>query len=433
MILPSSIEAEAYQGNAQVGALSPSPLEACRDGCPHRSLDLPGPTDGAGWVAWLTEIARRKRQIAVATCGGMITGLVLCAALPNRYSATTMLMPPQQTQSTAALLMSQFAGPGGSSLAALAGGGLGLKNPNDIYVGLLESGPVADAILKAFDLRAVYHSRDQTEARTTLAGNTRIHSEKNGFISVTVVDRDQARVALMANMYTEQLRSLTQRLAAAEAYQRRVFYEEQLKEAKDSLIGAETGFEQLQQRSGLVQLDAQAKAMIEGLAGLRAQITTSEVELQAQRSFSTDQNPDLAMTERQLASLKAQAAHLEERSNASSFTGMGLRDVAGVGMEYLRAEHELRYRQAMFDLLIKQYDAARLDEEKDAAVIQVIEPASPPDRRSSPQRVVLLLLATAGGMVAGVLVAAFQTWLEFSKSDPIFVQSIRTLKAAALS
>jgi uncharacterized protein involved in exopolysaccharide biosynthesis len=173
--------------------------------------------------------------------------------------------------------------------------------------------------------------------------------------------------------------------------------------------------------------------MIEGLAGLRAQITTSEVELQAQRSFSTDQNPDLAMTERQLASLKAQAAHLEERSNASSFTGMGLRDVAGVGMEYLRAEHELRYRQAMFDLLIKQYDAARLDEEKDAAVIQVIEPASPPDRRSSPQRVVLLLLATAGGMVAGVLVAAFQTWLEFSKSDPIFVQSIRTLKAAALS
>jgi hypothetical protein len=135
----------------------------------------------------------------------------------------------------------------------------------------------------------------------------------------------------------------------------------------------------------LVQLDAQAKTMIEGLAVLRAQIDAKDVELQAMRSYSTEHNPEVALAERELSSLRAEAARLQQRNHSPGFGDMGLEDVPGAGLEYLRAEHELKYRQAMFDLLIKQYDAARLDESKDAAIIQVVEPAIVPDRRSSPQ------------------------------------------------
>ena len=65
---------------------------------------------------------------------------------------------------------------------------------------------------------------------------------------------------------------------------------------------------------------------------------------------------------------------MEQRNHSSGFTDLGLGDVPGAGMEYLRAEHELKYRQAMFDLLLKQYDAAKLDESKDAAIIQSLNP-----------------------------------------------------------
>ena len=243
------------------------------------------PSDGyqVSLIDVLTQLAYRKWLIAKITGIAMLAGVVLSLVLPVRYTATTKIMPPQQTQSAASMMMNQLTGAAGGSLAALAGGGLGLKNPNDIYVGLLTSRPIADAIIQKFNLAKEYHAKDMTAARQGLATNTVVTSEKNGFISVSVTDKDKKRVAEMANTYTDQLRTLTKTLAVTEASQRRLFYEEQLKQAKEALVAAELAFQQVQQQKGLVQLDAQAKAMIESLAALRAQVAAKRVEVQALR------------------------------------------------------------------------------------------------------------------------------------------------------
>ena len=224
-------------------------------------------TSGDGYevslIDVLTQLAYRKWLIAKVTGIAVLAGVIISLVLPVRYTATTKIMPPQQTQSAASMMMSQLTSAGGGSLAALAGGGLGLKNPNDIYVGLLTSRPIADAIIQKFGLMQVYHAKDMTTARKQLAGYTEVTSEKNGFIAISVTDKDKKRVAEMANAYTDQLRILTQTLAVTEASQRRLFYEEQLKQAKEALVAAELAFQQVQQQKGLVQLDAQAKAMIE--------------------------------------------------------------------------------------------------------------------------------------------------------------------------
>ena len=99
-------------------------------------------------------------------------------------------------------------------------------------------------------------------------------------------------------------------------------------------------------------------------------------------------------------------------------------------MEYLRAAHELAYRQALFDMLMKQYDAARLDEAKDAAIIQVVEPAIEPDRRSSPQRALILLLSLFVGLFAGCVLAFLGWWRDIVQSDPNAARQIHQLKLA---
>jgi len=234
----------------------------------------------------------------------------------------------------------------------------------------------------------------------------------------------------MANAYTEELRVLTKTLAVTEASQRRLFYEEQLKQAKESLIDAEVSFQQVQQSKGLVELDAQAKAMIEGLALLRAQVAAKEVEVQALRSYSTEHNPNLELAERELSSLRGEAAQLEQRNHSSGFTDLGLGDVPGAGMAYLRAEHEVKYRQTMFDLLIKQYDAARLDEAKDAAIIQVVEPAIAPDRKSSPKRALIVVCFTVAGVLAGCLLVPLLCWKQYAQSDPRTASQLSALRHA---
>jgi capsule polysaccharide export protein KpsE/RkpR len=381
----------------------------------------------------LTQLAYRKWLIAKITGIAVIAGVVFALVQPVLYTATTKIMPPQQTQSTASMLMmNQLTSAGGGSLAALAGGGLGLKNPNDIYIGLLTSRPVADAIIQKFNLAAVYHSKYMTEARKELAGNTVVTSEKNGFISVSVTDKDKKRVAEMANAYSDQLRILTKSLAVTEASQRRLFYEEQLKQAKDALVAAELAFQQVQQQKGLVQLDAQAKAMIESLSVLRAQVAAKQVEVQALRSYSTEQNPEVQLAERELASLQAQESRLEQNNHSPGIAGLGLGNVPAAGLEYLRAAHELQYQQALFDMLMKQYDAAKLDESKDAAIIQVVEPAIEPDHKSSPKRALIVLLFTVVGFFIGCLVALLAWKKQIVSSEPAIVIQMLELKNAIL-
>ena len=390
----------------------------------------PGDSYEVTLIDLLTQLAYRKWLIAKGTGIAVLAGVILSLVLPVRYTATTKIMPPQQTQSTASMLMmNQLSGAGGGSLAALAGGGL-LKNPNDIYVGLLNSRPVADAIIQKFSLAKEYHAKEMTEARKKLADFTVVTSEKNGFIAVSVTDKDRKRVAEIANAYTDQLRILTKTLAVTEASQRRVFYEEQLKQAKDALVSAELAFQRVQQQKGLVQLDAQAKAMIEGLAVLRAQVAAKQVEVQALRSYSTEQNPDVQLAERELTSLQAEEARLEQSNHSPGLAGLGLGNVPAAGLEYLRAAHELQYQQALFDMLMKQYDAAKLDESKDAAIIQVVEPAIEPDHKSPQRRALIVLLFTIVGFFAGCLLAVFRWWKNIVQSDPDTAKQLYKLKQA---
>ena len=364
----------------------------------NSSLGTPRHSGDYGMLDVLTQLAFRKWLIAKVTGIATIAGLAIALLLPIRYTATTKILPPQQTQSTAAMMMNQLVGSTAGPLSAMAGGGLSLKNPNDTYVGLLMSRPIGDAIIQKFNLTAAFHARDMTAARKKLAQYTKVTSDKNGFIVISVTDKDRSRVAKLANAYTDQLRILTNSLAVTEASQRRLFYEEQLKQVRAALLAAELAFLEVQQKKGLVQLDAQAKAMIESITVLRAQIAAKQVELEALRSYSTDSNPDVQLTEKELTSLQAQAAQLEQHNHSSGFTGIGLEDVPTAGIEYLRAEHELGYQHALFDMLMKQYDAARLDEAKNAAIIQIVEPAIEPEHKSSPNRASITL---------GIGIAAF--------------------------
>lgn len=382
----------------------------------------------------LTEIliclGRKKLLIAKFTGIGLLFGVITALLIPVHYTATTELMPPRETPSLASLFLNQMGTAGGASLSMLAGGGFGLRNPNDLYIGLLKSRPVANAIIRQFGLLDLYHAKDMTAARTVLADRTRVESEKSSLIAVSVTDKDRKRAAEMANAYTAQLRALTQSLAITEASQRRLFYEDQLKDARQNLVTSEYAFQQVQKNKGLVQPTAQATAMINGLASLRAQVAAKEVEIQGLRSYSTDRNPDVELAENQLASLKTEVAKLDGRGQSTDPGQMGIDDVAGGGLAYLTSEHEFLYRQTLYDLLIKQYDAARLDEGRESVLLQVVEPATPPDRKSSPSRTLVTLGGGLAGFLFGTLLALPFRFRRPEEMDPVTAKQIRDLKEA---
>jgi uncharacterized protein involved in exopolysaccharide biosynthesis len=258
-------------------------------------------------------------------------------------------------------------------------------------------------------------------------------TEKSGFLAVSVTDSDKQRAAEIANAYTEQLRIITKTLAVTEASQRRLFYEQQLQQSRETLLMAELAFQQVQQQKGLIQLDAQARAMIDSLAALRAQVAAKQVEVQALRSYATEQNPDVQLAERELSTLEAEETNLEQRSQVPGIAGLGLGNVPAAGLEYVRAAHEVQYQQALFDMLMKQYEAAKLDESKDAAIIQVVEPAIAANQKSSPHRLLILIGFAMAGLLLSCVVVRILWWKNALQATPKIAKALGNLRHAFAS
>ena len=373
---------------------------------------------------------RKKTVFSIAGCFAL-SAAIISLLLPKMYTATVTLVPPQQSTSAGALaLASQLGGLGG--MAALTGGALGIKNPNDMYVAMLKSRTVEEGMIQRFGLMQEYHERYLSNARRALESRTKIEGNgKDGLIHISIEDRDPSRAAELANGYVDQFRNLSEHLAITEASQRRLFFGQQLEAAKDNLAKAEESMKQTEQKTGMIQFNGQAGALIQSAVALRAQITAKEVEIQSLRTFATDQNSQLVQAQKELESLQAQLAKLGgNASSADSGMLIPKGQVPQAGLEYLRKERDVKYYETIFGLLARQYEAAKVDEAKQGALIQVLDPAVPPDHRSSPKRTIIVIVATVAGFFLGIFVALVQAVFQNAKNDPRISPKIASLRDA---
>jgi uncharacterized protein involved in exopolysaccharide biosynthesis len=370
------------------------------------------PEDEIDLTELFRALSRRWRLILGITAASAAVAVVVSLLLPVYYVAETRILPPQEKGSNlAAQLMGQAGG-----LIALAGGAVGVKSQGDLFVAMTKSRTVLDRIVDRFDLMKLYKGKYREDARKILTGVLKAQEDrKSGIISLTVEDRNPKRAADMANAFVEELKSLAGGLALSEAGQRRMFFEDQLRQTKVSLASAEEEVKGFQQRTGMIQVDAQARAIIEGIARLRAGIAVKEVEAKVLRSFATAQNPDLQRVEEEIRALRIELEKVETSKGHGSDPIMASGRVPEMGMEYLRKLRQLKYNETLFELLSKQFELAKLDEARDAVVIQVIDQAVPPERKAGPRRALIVVLSA---FIALFLSAGVLAVVEVRKTRP---------------
>jgi uncharacterized protein involved in exopolysaccharide biosynthesis len=343
----------------------------------------------------LLVMAQRKFTIILATIIGLFLGMVVVLLMHPVFTAKAIIMPPQQGQSSAGLI-SQL-----GSLASLTGlgGGTVTRDPNDLYLGILQSTTVADAMVKRLGLQAVYHTPKLSQARVRLAGNSKFISEKGGMISITVKDEDPRRAAEIANDYVDELHTINSRLVIGEASVRRNFFSQQLTLEKDRLTDAEIALKQTEESTGAVAPVGQTGVVIQQVAQLQSQIVAREVQLDTLRMSSTDQNPDVVRLNSELQGLREQLRNMESVHKGQHEAGdisLSSRLLPEAQLNYLRKQRDVQYHTLIFDLIARQFEAARLDEAKASPVIQLLDPAQVPDRKSGPFRALWTL---AGGVL----------------------------------
>jgi len=368
-------------------------------------------------------LAKHKRLIlGFPLVVGLLTAVAVFLMKPI-YTATARILPPQPNPfSVSAALLAQVSSTVGANVASLAG----LKNPNDLYVGMLKSDTVVDALIRRFNLMERYEKEYLVDTRKKLREDvSKITAGKDGIITIEVDDPDPRVAAEIANAFVEELQKLMGTLAVTDAARRRLFFEQQLKEAKENLAQAELTAKAALDKGGVARVDAQGLTLIETTSQIRAQIALKEVELNAMKAFAAENNPQLFKIRQELTALRQQLAKLEGGAAEKPAREGGSNDM---GLESVALLREVKFREAVVEQLTKLYESARIDEANDAVLIQVLDKAQPPDRKSKPKRALIVLLSTLAAGVLATIWAFIREALDKARQDPKEAERLALLR-----
>ncbi|MBW1918353.1 MAG: hypothetical protein JRI57_10105 [Deltaproteobacteria bacterium] len=371
-------------------------------------------------------LAKHSQMIIYASVAvTFLTYLILCVS-PDMYTASARLLPPQQNMTMSAQLLETLGGSAlptstrSSGLGGMAASMLGLKSPGELYVGMLQSNTIFDYIIQRFNLREVYDQEYIEDVREELSQRAEISTSDTGLIAINVTDEQPQQAAAMANAFVDKLDKLLQEMASKEARERLAFLEKELAAASKKLTQAEEELRTFSEQRSVIQIEDQTRGMLEYIANLRAAIDAKEVELQVLRQQATPYNYQVINLETEIKSLKEKLREAETQADKTCIgeACLATSKVPALGLEYMRLYREVKFQESLYQLYTRMVEIARLDMVRDAAVVQVVDQAIPPEKKSKPKRMLMSIGAGVGTFFMMIFVAfGREYWQNMTRSE----------------
>lgn len=392
-----------------------------------------GTAEEFGRVFWLRLLWVERRFLLRAGLYGLALSLAIAFLLPVRYESETRLMPPDQQSGGLAMLaaIATKGGGGGNSGGSGGSGGLagglgqvasdllGLKTSGALFVDMLGGPTVQDRLIQKFDLRRLYRDRYWQDARKDLDKHTTVKEDrKSGVISIIVSDRDPQRAQQMAQAYVEALNGLLSQVSTSSARRERLFLEQRLKSAKESLDVAAQDFSAYASKTGTLDMPSQTKAMMEAEASLQGQLVAAQSELEGLEQIYTGNNVRVRSLRARIAGLKQHVENMsgnkaDLNSDQSTIAGdfPSIRKLPLVGVRWANLYRENKIQETVYELLTQEYEFAKIQEAKEIPTVNVLDAAMLPEERSFPPRLLIILLgALLSLLFAGVFVIGVTSW-----------------------
>jgi len=364
-------------------------------------------------------LLQERRFIAKAALIGIVVAAIISLLIPPKYESTTRIMPPEKQGlgGLAAMLAAASEGGAGGSAGSLVGSivsdAVGIKTSGALYSAILKSDAVENTIIDRFNLRHAYHVRYQKDAREQLSDNTEITEDrKSGVISIVVTDRSPQRAAEIAKTYVDTLDSLTAQLNTSAAHRERLFIEDRLKTVKLELDTASKDLSEFSSKNLTLDVKEEGKAMVESAAALEGELIAAESQLSGLEQIYSASNVRIRSLQARVSVLKNKLSQLRgstgDAGNASPARDpdfdISIAKLPALGVTYYDLYRRVKIQETVFEILTKQYELAKIQEAKELPTIKVLDPAVPPETKSSPKRTLITL---GGGILAALLVAGY--------------------------
>ncbi len=374
----------------------------------------------------LQSVWQKRKTVAVFTGAVTVVMLIYVLVMPQTFTSTVSLLPPQQEKNSmglGALLQ------GASSLPMFdIGSSLGFGGrQSDIFAEILKSQSVAESLIVMHDLARWFGIPEDLSYRHAikpLQESTEVEVNKNGIIRVSVtlgtgflpssaeIDSVKRFTAAVTNDYVRWLDRVNREKLISSARNSRMFVEEEIKRTESELDSAYQRLVAFQRKNKSVYLEKQMEAALSGAAALKEKLMEARAELGIKRR-------DFAEGSRIIEQVQAEIDALS-RQYASLSTGQGgdgedfevpFQRVPEVAREMAGHLRDVKTLEQVIVFLSQQYYQDRVQEARDTPTVQVLDEAVPAIQRTSPRRAAWMLMTVLFSLLASVLYIMTNTYL----------------------
>lgn len=354
------------------------------------------------------------RRTLLCALVGLILAAIYAHTRKPRYAATATILIPQQNNASA------------SNLALQAATGLDLFTGGyEVYLDILHSRTVQDKLIADHNLQARYKARTVQAAEDILLQRSFILASKEGLLVVTVQDEDAKMATVLANAYFTELSHLNAQLGITAAGQLRRYYEGEMVKEKNALADAEVNLERSQTMTGVVEPQVQANVALGAEESTRADLRARQIELQGLLQGATAQNPNVVRLQSEIAGLEGQLRAFQTSGGPSIGTPEAQQPAQA--LDHIRKLREVKFHEALLEMITRQVEGARQQESKDISMIEVLDTARPTPFTVWPPSRTWMLIGAGAGLFFGLLLSVLQGIGAVIMANPVNRRRVRAL------
>ena len=363
------------------------------------------------------------RRVALITLGFLLAGVLYWLVAPRWYRSTLVVVPASAPKGSgiSALLGGELGG-----LAAGLGGSIG--SPDVARIGaVMQSAAVSEAAVEKFDLKGRYGVADAESAREILWRHCDVKTlPKPGLVQVSCEDKDPRFAQALLGFFADHGNQAFRRVSVSSATEEVRYLERRVAELRQQAEASAARVREFQEKHQIVELDAQARAVVSTMATLNAQRISKQMELGYAQTFaardeagSRQLQSQLTIVEDALRDLETEGGDARPAEGAKATGRRGVAFPAAAAVPRLRAEYEGLYRdrkvaEATLVFSLDRLEAARAAEARDVSTFQVLDPPTVPTRKSRPKGTE----AVAVAVLLGLAVSTGLEWWRAHRSAP---------------
>jgi len=336
----------------------------------------------------------KKLLLVVCIISLIISYLAIYFFVDKKYESTSLLLPSNVENSSSIL-----SGLSGLKSLPFDIGGLSTNSDVDLYNSIIYSRSLLDQVIKKFDLVRVYKV-DTTDIDFYEQVLERLRNDINADLnddgvtySITTAAPSPQLSADITNFIVKLLNDRVIELRIKKSKENKQFLEARVNEIKDSLKYSENQLKLFQEKTGMFEAENQTKAILEQLAQFQAQLAEKQTQYSVYKEIYGENSPQALNAKIIAGQFEAKLKNIESGRD-SSVSLLSLNKLPQNALNYFRLFRDVQIYTNILEFELPLYEQARIQEKKDIPILQVIDYAIPPAKKSFPPRVLFASLIT---------------------------------------